>query len=106
MKLRDKVGMAVVCASVLVGSSRADAQETDWAVELADCIVTHESHWDPSAYNRRSGAAGLGQFILSTWRTTPYANYSRYDPYANHAAVVWMIRHGRAREFETLYLCV
>jgi len=97
--------MAVVCALVLVGSSRADAQEADWATAEADCIVSYESHWDANAYNPRSGAAGLGQFIYSTWETTPYAEYSRFNAYANHAAVVWMIRQGRSREFATRYLC-
>jgi len=99
--------MAVVGALVLVGSSRAEAQEIDWATAEANCIVTYESHWDPSAYNPRSGAAGLGQFLYSTWMTTPYGQegYSRYNAYANHAAVVWMIRQGRSREFVTHTLC-
>jgi hypothetical protein len=95
--------MAAICTLALVGSSRADAQEEeDWAVATADCIVTYESHWVASAYNPRSGAAGLGQFLYSTWLSTPQgkAGLSRYDPYAAHAAVVWMVNNGRAREFD------
>ena len=65
----------------------------------ADCIVRYESRWDANAVNRSSGAAGLGQFLYSTWLTTPYAAYSRFDPWANHAAVCWMLEVGRAREF-------
>lgn len=70
----------------------------------ADCIVAHESHWDASAVNPRSGAAGLGQFLRSTWATTPYAARSVFDPYANHAAVCWMLAVGRAREFDVVRL--
>jgi transglycosylase-like protein with SLT domain len=68
----------------------------------ADCIVTYESHWNADAVNPRSGASGLGQFLLSTWRTTPYADRSRFDPWASHAAVCWMLSVGRAREFEVV----
>ncbi len=95
----------IVAVLVLWSALEARAQEVDWASPLADCIVSYESHWNPDAYNARSGAAGLGQFLLSTWRSTPYANHSRYDPYASHAAVVWMIHQGRAREFQVLPLC-
>ncbi len=70
----------------------------------ADCIVAHESHWDASAVNPRSGASGLGQFLRSTWATTPYAARSVFDPYANHAAVCWMLAVGRAREFDVVRL--
>lgn len=70
----------------------------------ADCIVGFESHWNPSAVNPRSNAAGLGQFLPGTWMTTPQgkAGMSRFDPWASHAAVCWMLAVGRAREFETV----
>src|SRR5262245_10255237 len=35
-----------------------------------------ESRRDPGAYNPRSGASGLFQFLRSTWQTTPYARRS------------------------------
>jgi hypothetical protein len=70
----------------------------------ADCIVAHESHWNAAAVNPRSGASGLGQFLRSTWATTPYAARSVFDPYANHAAVCWMLAAGRAREFDVVRL--
>lgn len=66
-----------------------------------DCIVHYESQDDARAVNPRSGAAGLGQFTLSTWRSTPQgrAGLSVFDPSANRAAVGWMLSAGRSREF-------
>jgi hypothetical protein len=66
--------------------------------------VSYESHWNAYAVNPRSGASGLGQFLRSTWITTPQgrAGLSVFDPWANHAAVVYMIEAGRAREFEVV----
>jgi hypothetical protein len=74
---------------------------------LAECLIRAESRGNPNAVNPRSGAAGLGQFLSSTWRTTPQgrAGLSVFDPGANRAAVNWMISVGRAGEFSTLGLC-
>src|SRR4249919_2022838 len=36
-----------------------------------DCVIQRESRWTASAVNPRSGAAGLAQFLMSTWRSTP-----------------------------------
>lgn len=33
----------------------------------ADGVIWRESRWEPSAYNRSSGATGLAQFLPSTW---------------------------------------
>jgi hypothetical protein len=65
------------------------------------CIVRVESHGNPNATNPRTGAAGLGQFVRSTWLTTPQgkAGYSPYNAAANEAAIAWMLANGRAREF-------
>jgi hypothetical protein len=70
------------------------------AARLA-CIARVESHNDPNATNRYSKAAGLYQFLWSTWATTPQgrAGMSPYDPVAATAAAEWMIRNGRAREW-------
>ena len=69
-----------------------------------ECIIWHESRGVSSAVNRRSGASGLGQFLPSTWRSTPQgrAGMSVFDPVANRAAVAWMLSAGRAREFEVV----
>jgi hypothetical protein len=65
------------------------------------CIRRVESHNDPNATNRYSGAMGLYQFLPSTWRTTPQgrAGLSAYDPVAATAAAEWMIQQGRIREW-------
>ena len=57
-----------------------------------DCIYTRESGWDTWAVNRRSGAAGIAQFLLSTWLSTPQgrAGHSRHDPIASIDASVWL----------------
>jgi soluble lytic murein transglycosylase-like protein len=68
-----------------------------------ECIVRVESHGDPSARNR-SGASGLGQFLPSTWASTPQgrAGLSVFNAAANRAAIAWMLSVGRAREFDAV----
>lgn len=70
----------------------------------AECIIQRESGGDPRAVNPRSGAAGLGQFLASTWLTTPQgrAGMSRFDPAANRAAVNYMLTAKRASEFQVV----
>ena len=67
----------------------------------AACIIRRESNNNPNAINARSGASGLGQFLRSTWLSTPQgrAGMSVFDPVANAAAVEYMLAAGRAREF-------
>lgn len=74
---------------------------------VAECIIARESHGNPNAVNPRSGASGLGQFLPSTWRTTPQgrAGLSVFDPVANRAAVNWMLSVGRGGEFVTIWGC-
>lgn len=55
--------------------------------------------FNPRAYNGSSGAAGLFQFLGSTWRSTPYARFSVWSPYANALAAGWMHDHGRGGEW-------
>jgi hypothetical protein len=68
------------------------------------CVIFHESRGDAHAVNPRSRAAGLGQFLPSTWKTTPQgrAGLSVFDPAANTAAINWMISVGRASEFDAV----
>lgn len=67
------------------------------------CIIRVESRGNPRARNP-SGAAGLGQFLPSTWVTTPQgrAGLSVYDPAANTAAIEYMLANGRAHEFDAV----
>jgi len=73
----------------------------------AACIIQHESQNNPNAVNPRTHASGLGQFLSSTWLTTPQgrAGLSVFDPVANRSAVQWMLDVGRGREFSTFGLC-
>lgn len=48
------------------------------------------------AKNAHSTARGLGQFLDSTWASTPYAGFDVYSPYANALAIANEIRHGNA----------
>ena len=77
-----------------------------------ECVIRHESHGDPGAVGPtvvlRTGqkvhASGLGQFLPSTWMTTPQgrAGYSVFNADANRAAIAWMISVGRAQEFDAV----
>jgi len=54
--------------------------------------------FSPTSYNS-SGASGLFQFLLSTWRSTPFAAFSVWSPYANALAAGWMHANGRGGEW-------
>lgn len=73
------------------------------------CIAYAESRNNPNATNPQSGAAGLFQFLPSTWRTTPQgrAGLSVYDPVAATSAAEWMVAQGRIREWSvvTMGIC-
>jgi Transglycosylase-like domain len=61
------------------------------ALNVARC----ESGFNPNAVNRSSGAAGVFQFLASTWRTTAYAGGSPFNASANiHAAYQVFARDG------------
>jgi Transglycosylase SLT domain len=57
-----------------------------------DCIIRGESGWDPNQRNPRSGAAGLAQFMPSTWATTPQGQLglSPYDALPSIDAAIWL----------------
>ena len=69
------------------------AQAPDLAPRL-DCIIAGESGWDPSQVNSRSRAAGLAQFLPSTWASTPQGQQglSPFEPLANIDAAIWLAR--------------
>jgi hypothetical protein len=62
--------------------------------ERLDCIIAGESGWDPTGQNPRSRAAGLAQFLPSTWATTPEGQrgLSPFEPFANIDAAIWLAR--------------
>jgi len=69
-------------------------------------IIRHESGMTPDpahAVNRTpigsEHASGLYQFLPSTFRSTPYARFSIWSPYAQSLAAGWMHTHGRGCEW-------
>ena len=83
------VAESLALASVVYGVDHA------MLVRKAYC----ESRFYARAYNSSSGASGTMQFLLSTWRTTPFARFSPFSPYANALAAGWMHRAGRGSEW-------
>jgi hypothetical protein len=69
------------------------ATAPDLAARL-DCIIANESGWDPTQRNPRSSAAGLAQFMPSTWATTPEGQrgLSPFEPLASIDAAIWLAR--------------
>jgi hypothetical protein len=57
-----------------------------------DCIISRESGWDPSVRNPRSSAAGLAQFMPSTWAATPQGQLglSPFDALPSIDAAIWL----------------
>lgn len=78
-----RVAHAIRLASITYGVSERDMRAVAWC----------ESGFDPRAKNPSSTASGLFQFLYpSTWRSTPYARLSVWDPYANALAAAWLVR--------------
>ena len=70
-------------------------------VDHALCIIAHESKGNPDAKNPRSTAAGLFQFLRSTWDRVPtsitggsYDSGRVYNPEASTAAAAWLVYEG------------
>jgi hypothetical protein len=60
-------------------------------------VATCESGLNPNAVNRSSGASGVFQFLASSWATTSYAGYSRFNASANiKAAYEVFVRDGHS----------
>ncbi len=64
------------------------AAAVQWAVNVAYC----ESRYHPNSVNSSSGAAGLFQFLPSTWAFTPWHAQSPFDPVANALAAAWLYK--------------
>jgi len=88
-----------------VGEGPCPSPPLNAAVERRlDCISWQESRDTPSATNPRTGAAGLFQFLRSTWAGTPQgrAGRSPYDPGAAREAARWMVGQGRIGEWSVV----
>jgi soluble lytic murein transglycosylase-like protein len=61
-----------------------------WALRVANC----ESHYNPLAINRSSGASGLFQFMPSTWNAN-FPGQNIWDPYAQARGALAFYNAGR-----------
>ncbi|HYM51748.1 MAG TPA: transglycosylase SLT domain-containing protein [Candidatus Limnocylindrales bacterium] len=61
-----------------------------WALRVANC----ESHYNPLAVNRASGASGLFQFMPSTWNAN-FPGWNIWDPMAQARAALTFYNAGR-----------
>lgn len=60
-----------------------------WNYSCLDAIAMRESHWNPLAHNRSSGAHGIGQAL-------PWTKMRRFGPDAYHNPVTqvrWMVAY-------------
>ena len=64
------------------------------STSLAMSIAHRESRFDPKATNSSSGAAGIYQFMPTTWAHTPYRKHSPYNPRWAALGAMWMWAHG------------
>jgi transglycosylase-like protein with SLT domain len=74
-------------AIIVAAFSPLGQNSVTWALRVAAC----ESGYNPYAVNRSSGAAGLFQFMPSTWAHSPWAAQSPFDPVANSQAAAWLL---------------
>jgi len=63
-----------------------------WGLRVARC----ESGYNPRAYNGAGPYYGLFQFLMSTFKGTPYGGQNIYDPTANASAAAWKYSRGGA----------
>ena len=61
-----------------------------WALRVANC----ESHYNPLAVNRSSGASGLFQFMPATWNAN-FPGWNIWDPMAQARAALAFYNAGR-----------
>lgn len=80
---------------IITEAANKYGQSPSAMIAVARC----ESNLNPNAVNRSSGASGLFQFMPGTWRTTPFASYSIFDPWASANAAGWMWSVGRRGEW-------
>ena len=82
-------------AIIMAAFSPLGQNSVTWALRVAAC----ESGYNPYAVNRSSGAAGLFQFMPSTWAHSPLAAQSPFDPVANSQAAAWLLARSGAGQW-------
>ena len=82
--------------SVIRSAAAAWGADPGQLLRVAWC----ESRYDPLAYNARSGASGLFQFMPATWAANSvragYAGASPFDAVASANTAAYMFRNGQA----------
>ncbi len=78
--------VAAIKQIILDAFAPLGAAAQNWALAVAKC----ESNYNPYAVNSATGAAGLFQFLPSTWAFTPEHALSPFDPQANAEAAEWL----------------
>ena len=68
----------------------ANSPGLTWALRVANC----ESHYNPLAVNRSSGASGLFQFMPSTWNAN-FPGQNIWDPYSQARGALVFYNAGR-----------
>lgn len=82
---RPDVVEAIKLAAVVYGVS------SRWMLSRGSCESTGGHGHNPRAVNPSSKASGEFQFLWPTWRSTPFAAFSPFSPYANALAAGWMM---------------
>lgn len=78
-------------------------------VELALCLIAHESGGNPDAKNARSSASGLFQHLGSLWperaEAAGWEGADVFDPEANVAVAAWLYSTGGVGHWVVADLC-
>ena len=82
------------CVQDLIRQDFAPYGQTgvDWGLRVARC----ESGYNAAAYNPVGPYYGVFQFLLSTFKATPYGNQNIFDASANVNAAAWKYGQGGA----------
>lgn len=83
---------AAVDVPALIDQAAADFGMAEWARLRAHRIAVCESRYDPGAYNRRSGATGVYQWIPSS---AQWMGINPWDAYQNVYAALRLMAAGQ-----------
>jgi hypothetical protein len=85
---------SAACVPALIQQAFAPYGQTgiDWGLRVAKC----ESGYNPTAYNPVGPYYGVFQFLMSTFKATPYGGQNIYDASANVNAAAWKYGQGGA----------
>lgn len=92
------------CSDGPICEAISDAAE-EYGVSYArlECLAFRESSYNPYATNGRY--SGLFQFDAPTWRITPYADASPFEPYAAAHAAAFLIARGESSRWPVWRFC-